>query len=237
MKPLQRVCDEGTDQKVGRIRRDASSHLKTIADILDETLENPDMMIKGMSVEDFQSDNDDSHCKVYFETICTNPQDDSAVSNGCERVPVRLCAEGCQIQEGPMICKDLVLSITKEVPREECEIVPQKTCRTVTKLFPELIPQEKCSTTPKEICQLKFSPNPELPAIQPLIQRYCLRGNIEENLIEEETVNEERSFPDVMEDEEEKLRLPQTHCQVHKVNPCLLSCIIQNKFLLPFDTV
>eukprot|EP00090_Calanus_glacialis_P010134 TRINITY_DN18532_c0_g1_i1.p1 TRINITY_DN18532_c0_g1~~TRINITY_DN18532_c0_g1_i1.p1 ORF type:complete len:1511 (-),score=466.46 TRINITY_DN18532_c0_g1_i1:301-4173(-) len=152
----------------------------------------------GRRIEDFQPTNADSECKVYFETICTNPNDYTAIStdNGCERVPVRLCAEGCRIQEGPMTCKDIFLSLLKEVPREECEIVPQKTCKTVTKLYPELIPQEHCSTSPKEICQLKFSPDPELPAIQPLIQRYCLRGSIEQNLVEDESAYEGKSFPD-----------------------------------------
>merc|ERR1712106_117417 len=200
MRPLQRVCDEGAEQVVERIRRDTSSHLKTIADILDETLENPRSMMAGRSIGDIQTINAESECKVYFETICTNPKESEthaaiSTNNGCERVPVRLCAEGCRIQEGPMTCKDINLSLLKEVPREECEIVPQKTCKTVTKLFPELIPHENCKTTPKEICQLKFSPNPELPSIQPLIQRYCLRGSIETNLIEEENVNEGKSFP------------------------------------------
>merc|ERR1712106_164234 len=194
MRPLQRICDDGEQEIVERIRRDTSSHLKTIADILDETLENPRSMMAGRSIEDFQTSNADSECKVYFETICTNPKQaetntDIPYDNGCERVPVRLCAEGCRIQEGPMTCKDIVLSLVKEVPREECEIVPQKTCRTVNKLYPELIPKELCASTPKEICQLKFSPNPDVPAIQPLIERYCLRGYIEQNLVEDNSEN------------------------------------------------
>ena len=114
MRPLQRVCDDGEEQIVERIRRDTSSHLKTIADILDETLENPRSMMAGRRIEDFQPTNADSECKVYFETICTNPNDYTAIStdNGCERVPVRLCAEGCRIQEGPMTCKDIPIQAT-----------------------------------------------------------------------------------------------------------------------------
>ena len=43
---------------------------------------------------------------------------------------------------------------------------------------------------------MKLSPNPDLPAIQPLIQRYCLRGSIETNFVQEENDNEGKSFPE-----------------------------------------
>ena len=49
---------------------------------------------------------------------------------------------------------------------------------------PELIPVHKCSSSPQEECHLKFSPNIDVPEDKPLIKRFCLRKDIEENIVE-----------------------------------------------------
>merc|ERR1712106_1209510 len=187
MKPLQRVCNDGPTKSVHRIKRDTlSTHLKPITDLLDQTLENPRRISAGSarSLIQKQLDNNDlseQECKIYFETICTNKAHADIFDKGCERIPVRLCAEGCIIREGEQTCRTVVNVASRRVPEEQCEIVPQAVCRTITKLVPQLIPKEYCQSNPRELCQLKFTPNPDLPTIQPLIQRYCIAGIVLEN--------------------------------------------------------
>jgi len=193
MKPLQRVCNDGPTETVHRIKRDTlSTHLKSITDLLDETLENPRRISAGSArsliQRQLQVNHSDQECRIYFETICTNKDNVDIFDKDCERIPVRLCAEGCIIKEGEVTCKTMVNKATsRRVPEEKCEIVPQTVCRTVTKLVPQLFPKEYCQTNPKELCQLKFTPNLNLPSIQPIIQRYCLAGRVLEYITDEDT--------------------------------------------------
>ena len=59
-----------------------------------------------------------------------------------------------------------------DVPEEQCDLNPQKTCRLITKLVPSLRPKQECTTVPKEVCVLKFT-QPELRA-KPLRTEWCL---------------------------------------------------------------
>ena len=48
----------------------------------------------------------DDGCKVYYETICSSKAaSGDIIDDDCERIPVRLCAQGCNIQEGEMSCE------------------------------------------------------------------------------------------------------------------------------------
>ena len=42
--------------------------------------------------------------------------------------------------------------MTVEVPREQCDLVPQKMCSQVPKFIPSLQPVKVCNMVPKEIC-------------------------------------------------------------------------------------
>ena len=44
---------------------------------------------------------------------------------------VRLCAEGCRIQEGPLTCQELQVATRRDTPTEECQLVPHKSCRSL----------------------------------------------------------------------------------------------------------
>ena len=95
-------------------RRDTLSlHLKSLASIISETLEekqrNPAATTR--SLEDItvnkklEEEEEDKGCKIYYETICTGDKGLDLFDSRCERIPVRLCAEGCQIQEGETECE------------------------------------------------------------------------------------------------------------------------------------
>jgi hypothetical protein len=45
-----------------------------------------------------------------------------------------------------------------DVPEEQCDLNPQKTCRFATRLAPKLKPVAECTIIPQETCSLKFSP-------------------------------------------------------------------------------
>ena len=59
-----------------------------------------------------------------------------------------------------------------DVPEEVCDLNPQKTCRLVTKLVPNLEPKQECTVVPKETCNLKFT-TPEIQK-KPLRTEWCL---------------------------------------------------------------
>jgi hypothetical protein len=42
--------------------------------------------------------------------------------------------------------------VTVQVPREKCDLVPQKMCSQVPKFIPSLSMVEVCNKVPKEIC-------------------------------------------------------------------------------------
>ena len=143
-----------------RIRRetgDSQHHsLEGLADQLDDT---------PASVESF-SPPDQAGCSLYHERICRTESSSSSpasprslssvLGSDCERLPVRLCAEHCQVREGPLTCKTLPVTTVREQPEEHCQISPRETCRTVRRLQPQLVPQTRCSLNPKEICHIKF---------------------------------------------------------------------------------
>merc|ERR1712045_63594 len=58
---------------------------------------------------------------------------------GCHKEPTELCAPaGCGYKEGPEECHDVTKTVISEKPEEECIIEPQKQCKHVTKLVPQL---------------------------------------------------------------------------------------------------
>ena len=163
----------------GKARRDTiSRHLKSLAAVISETLERTPA---GRSFESFTVNNpghgpsqvqeEGAECKIYHETICAGE-----TGAACERIPVRLCADGCEIQEGETHCHTDISPTTKRVPKEQCGIYPRKVCKKVTKMIPQLIAKDYCQKNPAEMCQLKFNKTKESaqPSLQPVVQRYCL---------------------------------------------------------------
>ena len=122
IKPLQRVCPtEDGGEVIERIRRDTSNLLEMMAEELDDT--------PAYSTENFLPD-EGTNCNIYHETICEGERSlSSLLSEECTMVPVRLCADQCEVKEGPLNCKTLHVKTLKEEPQENCEIIPQKTCR------------------------------------------------------------------------------------------------------------
>ena len=93
----------------------------------------------------------------------------------CEKLPVEICGRGCVVQEGSEECHDKQIDSLVDVPEEICDLNPQKTCRLVTKLVPNLQPKEECTIVPKETCNLKFT-NPSVEK-KPLRTEWCLDEN------------------------------------------------------------
>ena len=74
--------------------------------------------------------------------------------------------------KGPEECHDKTVDTLVDVPEEQCDLNPQKTCRFETKLVPKLSPKHECTIVPQEICNLKFSQPRQVP--KPLQTRWCL---------------------------------------------------------------
>jgi hypothetical protein len=91
---------------------------------------------------------------------------------GCNKEPTELCAPaGCGFKEGPEECHDETKTIVGERPEEECIIEPQRQCKHVTKLVPQLQEVEECVDVPKEICA-RSKVNPR-KVKKPSIQKWC----------------------------------------------------------------
>ena len=148
LRPLQRVCPtEDGGSVVERIRRNTDNKLEQLADQLDDTPPPVESRAGG--------EGEDTECQLYHETLCTGQQQlslSAVLGPDCERVPVRLCADTCQVREGPVTCRDLQLLAVREEPEEHCQIIPQKTCRSLTwevsSVFNKKFPLQDCETPP-----------------------------------------------------------------------------------------
>ena len=76
--------------------------------------------------------------------------------SSCEKMPIEMCGAGCDYGEGAEDCHDKVLTSVLDIPKEVCDINPEKICRLTTKLVPRLIPKHQCTIIPKESCHLSF---------------------------------------------------------------------------------
>ena len=76
----------------------------------------------------------------------------------CEKVPVKLCGRGCRVVQRGEKCYNREVDDLRNVPEEQCELNPKKSCQNVSKLVPKLKPVLECSLVPKEFCSLKYGP-------------------------------------------------------------------------------
>jgi hypothetical protein len=58
-----------------------------------------------------------------------------------------------------------------QVPEENCNLEPQRSCKHVTKLVPLLKPQEECVDIPKEVCS-RSRTNPR-KVQKPVVKKWC----------------------------------------------------------------
>ena len=93
---------------------------------------------------------------------------------------LRLCQSECfktsihlhlYLCQGPEECYDKTKTIVQDVPKEECNLEPQRTCNYVTKLVPKLTPKLECVDVPKEVCT-RSRTNPR-PVKKPVIKKWC----------------------------------------------------------------
>ena len=68
--------------------------------------------------------------------------------------------------------------LVQEIPEEECNLVPQKSCSKVVKIVPSLVPKESCIDVPKEVC-INARVNPR-KIWKPVIKVWC--GNTTEQV-------------------------------------------------------
>ena len=116
-------------------------------------------------------------CRTVYESSCntryleTKPGKYQADTE-CEKLPIRLCGQGCEYKEQEKECHDKVVASVLEIPEEVCDLNPQKMCHFTTKLVPKLEPLEECTQVMKETCHLSFSEPKRLK--KPLITKWCL---------------------------------------------------------------
>ena len=133
-------------------------------------------------------------CKTFYESSCTTKyvekQPGKFVGDTrCEKLPIKLCGQGCTVVEGEEECHDKDITSVVDVPEEVCDLNPRKICRSVTRLVPQLKPTHECTRIPQEICQLKFSAPEEID--KPLMTKWCIDPNAE--LVPDETYDDANS--------------------------------------------
>ena len=97
---------------------------------------------------------------------------DFVADTSCSKLPLEICGAGCVSREGAEECHDKQVDTLVDVPEETCDLNPQKTCRLVTKLVPNLEPKQECTTVPQETCSLRFTQPKRLS--KPLRTEWCL---------------------------------------------------------------
>ena len=138
----------------------------------------------------------EEECKTFYESSCTTKyiekQPGKFVGDTrCEKLPIKLCGQGCSVMEGEEECHDKDVTSVIDVPEEVCDLNPIKLCKTVTRLTPQLKPTHECTRIPQEVCQLKFSAPEEID--KPLMTKWCIDPNAE--VIPDETYDDTTSPP------------------------------------------
>jgi len=116
-------------------------------------------------------------CRMEFETSCSTRRVELSPGKfigdtKCMNIPVEICGEGCVTREGPEECHEEGVDGLVDIPQEFCELIPQNSCRQVTKLVPNLKPTQECTIVPKEICNMNFSQKKIIQ--KPLKTEWCL---------------------------------------------------------------
>ena len=116
-------------------------------------------------------------CRIEFETSCSTRRVELSPGKfigdtKCTKIPVEICGEGCVTKEGAEECHEENVDSLVDVPEEFCDIIPQKSCKHVTKLVPSLKPTQECTIVPKEICNMNFSQKKIIQ--KPLRTEWCL---------------------------------------------------------------
>jgi len=90
----------------------------------------------------------------------------------CRKVPVELCGPAaCGLVAGPTECYEKKVTIAGEKPEEACSLEPQRVCKHVTKLVPQLKEHENCFDVPKEVCT-RARTNPR-KVKKPIVKKWC----------------------------------------------------------------
>ncbi|XP_040576630.1 uncharacterized protein [Lepeophtheirus salmonis] len=114
-------------------------------------------------------------CTKWPKQVCTSEKKNVkkySPQTECKKVPRQLCGpSGCVPQPGPEECFDKKETIVQEVPEENCNLEPQKSCKQVTKLVPSLKPFNECVDVPKEVCS-RSKKNPR-KVQKPVIKKWC----------------------------------------------------------------
>merc|ERR1711962_1891377 len=123
-------------------------------------------------------------CSKWPKEVCTvskKPVKKYTPITGCTKEPRELCAPaGCGFKEGAEECFDKVQTVVQDAPKEQCSLEPQRTCKHVTKLVPQLEPVAECVDVPKEVCTRARS-NPR-KVKKPVIKTWCYIPSTESGL-------------------------------------------------------
>ena len=82
----------------------------------------------------------------------------------------RYCSFICILQ-GPEECYDKIQTVVQDIPKETCDLEPERICKHVTKLVPRLTPKMECVDVPKEVCS-RSKTNPQKRK-KPVLKKWC----------------------------------------------------------------
>merc|ERR1711874_134050 len=100
---------------------------------------------------------------------------------GCTKEPRELCAPaGCGFSKGEPECYEKVVTLVQDIPKETCDLQPERTCKHVTKLVPHLKSKLECVDVPKEVCT-KSKTNPQKKK-RPVLKKWCYVPSAESGL-------------------------------------------------------
>merc|ERR1711936_615594 len=123
-------------------------------------------------------------CDKWPKQVCTTIKDrvkKVSPKTECHKVPVDICGDSeCELIPGPEECYPKTETVVVEVPEETCNLEPQKECKHVTKLVPQLKPAEECVDIPKEVCS-RSRVNPR-PVKKPIVKKWCYVPTAESGL-------------------------------------------------------
>merc|ERR1719499_2676132 len=91
----------------------------------------------------------------------------------CHKEPRKVCGPpACPVRRGERKCREKIVQVDTEQPREQCDMRPRKRCRPAMRLMPKLVPGSECTTVPREVC-VTVRPRGQRRVRRPIVMEWC----------------------------------------------------------------
>merc|ERR1711971_349977 len=118
-------------------------------------------------------------CDTWPRQVCTTSKvavNRTTPDTKCRQESRELCAQKPCLEETVVQCANETKTVIVSKPKEECDMEPHETCRSITKMVPHLRAVEECVNVPQEVCGTSRAP---IKKERPAIMNWCYKPDPE----------------------------------------------------------